>query len=293
MSDPLRTDPTRPPDASGGLEREGQIEHLLLAGLDHYFTGEYDQAINVWTRVLFIDRGHARARAYIERARGALAERQRESEELLHGGIAAFDRGDTGTARRLLTVAVERGGPHEVALALLERMDRLEAAGALADAAAAPPADPRRRVSMPALPRPASGTRRHRAIALALAAMLVLAATAGYFAWTWERFDAAALLKIPGREARPVSAPPPEPLPMPRAAESALARARSLFAAGRLRDALRSLGAIDAADPLFPEAERIRADIQRELLAAGYSPAPALPPPSAAPVPPAMPGRDE
>ena len=38
-------------------------QHLLLAGLDHYFSGRYEQAIDVWTRALFFDRSHARARA--------------------------------------------------------------------------------------------------------------------------------------------------------------------------------------------------------------------------------------
>src|SRR4051812_3347637 len=60
-----------------------RIEELLLAGLDHYFNGQHELAISVWTRVLFLDRSHARARAYIERARSAIAERQREGEELL------------------------------------------------------------------------------------------------------------------------------------------------------------------------------------------------------------------
>ncbi|MDQ3071329.1 MAG: hypothetical protein M3R55_16555, partial [Acidobacteriota bacterium] len=41
-----------------------QIEELLIAGLDRYFAGRHEDAIHVWTRVLFIDRGHRRARAY-------------------------------------------------------------------------------------------------------------------------------------------------------------------------------------------------------------------------------------
>ncbi len=65
---------------SSSSDRAALIEQLLLAGLDQYFSGQYEQAIHVWTRVFFLDRGHARARAYIERARGALAERQREAE---------------------------------------------------------------------------------------------------------------------------------------------------------------------------------------------------------------------
>ena len=105
MTDPLRSD--RQP-ASAELsehERDARIEELLVTGLDHYFSEQHELAINVWTRVLFIDRGHARARAYIDRARGAIAERQRRSEELLHSGVAALDRGQQSEARRLLQAA--------------------------------------------------------------------------------------------------------------------------------------------------------------------------------------------
>jgi len=114
MADPLRDQDT-----------SSRIEELLLAGLDHYFNGQHELAISVWTRVLFFDRAHARARAYIERARGAIAERQREGEELLQTGIAAFERGETTRARELLTAAVERHSRPEEALALIERIDRL------------------------------------------------------------------------------------------------------------------------------------------------------------------------
>ena len=126
MSDPLKTVVPAPADALTGAERDARVERLLLQGLDYYFGGDYDTAVHVWTRVLFLDRGHARARAYIERARSAQAERQRESEELLHRGVAAFDRGDTGDARELLTAAVSQGTEPEVALSYLGRLDRLE-----------------------------------------------------------------------------------------------------------------------------------------------------------------------
>jgi tetratricopeptide (TPR) repeat protein len=109
-------------------QRESRIEELLLSGLEQYFAGRYEEAINVWTRVAFLERGHGRARAYIERARGAQAERQRESEELLQTGVAAYQAGDIDAARRLLTRAVDEGGPTDVALALLQRLNRVEAA---------------------------------------------------------------------------------------------------------------------------------------------------------------------
>ena len=56
MSDPLRTETSRTAEPTSRAEREAKIEQLLLAGLDHYFAGQYDQAINIWTRALFLDR---------------------------------------------------------------------------------------------------------------------------------------------------------------------------------------------------------------------------------------------
>ena len=128
----LMADPVRDYVTSSELQpqRESRIEELLLAGLDHYFSGQHDLAISVWTRVLFLDRSHARARAYIERARGAIAERQREGEELLQTGAAAFSRGDTEDARRLLRSALDRGARPEEALAMLERLRPPLACGA-------------------------------------------------------------------------------------------------------------------------------------------------------------------
>src|SRR5438046_1372608 len=128
MSDPLRTDGTRARDGAPAPDRDAKIEQLLLVGLDHYFAARYELAINVWTRALFLDRSHARARAYIDRARSALAERQRESEELLQSGVVAFQRGDADEARRLLQAAMDGGAPSEDALAVLERLNRLETA---------------------------------------------------------------------------------------------------------------------------------------------------------------------
>src|SRR3954466_2969177 len=127
MSDPLRIDGSRVhADVASETDRDAKIEQLLLVGLDHYFAARYELAINVWTRALFLDRSHARARAYIDRARSALAERQRESEELLQNGVAAFERGEGDEARRLLQAAIDGGAPSEEALAVLDRLNRLQ-----------------------------------------------------------------------------------------------------------------------------------------------------------------------
>src|SRR4051812_5820246 len=140
MSDPLRTDGSRASAAASDADRDAKIEQLLLAGLDHYFAAHYDHAISVWTRVLFLDRSHARARAYIERARSALAERQRQSEELLQHGVDAFQRGDGDEARRLVQAAIDGGAPADEALAVLERLNRLDPALSIEPPAKARPA---------------------------------------------------------------------------------------------------------------------------------------------------------
>jgi hypothetical protein len=263
MSDPLRTDPPRALDGAPEPGRDAKIEQLLLLGLDHYFAAEYEQAINVWTRALFLDRSHPRARAYIERARSALAERLRQSEELLHDGVTAFNRGESGEARRLLEAAMLQGAPSDQALALLDRLNRL-------DQGTAPPASgPVARIAAGAgrlgVGRRNRPGRRTRVIAWSATALIAVAAAAIFAVPNIEKWRA--VLTRP----EPQTAPPPSaverPLPIPRRGETALSRARALAAGGRLHDALQTLDLVRLTDPLRPEADRLRADIQQQLLA--------------------------
>ena len=262
MADSLRQD--IPDDRAAHV----RIEELLVGGLDHYFAAQYEEAIHLWTRVLFLDRGHARARAYIERARSAIAERQRESEELLHRGVAAFKEGDTGEARSLLTRAVERGASDPEALAVLGRLDRLDAP---IDVPLSLPAtsESRRRGATAA---PATAHHDERAsssghVWVLVCAIILLAFIAG------AGLVLSGALAVPDfalgseRGGADVIGRAETPLPLPSASEVALARARVLFDKGRLRDALRLLDTVAAGDPLQPDADRLRAAIQRALLA--------------------------
>src|SRR4051812_31799086 len=176
MTDPFRSDRPASPAELQERDREARVEHLLLAGLDHYFAGQYERAISVWTRVLFLNHGHPRARAYMERARSAIAERQRESEEVLHGGVEAFTRGDAPAARRLLTSAVERGTGTDEALALLDRLSRLERTAPVAEPRAVRRTVLRAPVDVPVVIAPAKSSRA-RWLAAGVTAGLVVAAT--------------------------------------------------------------------------------------------------------------------
>jgi tetratricopeptide (TPR) repeat protein len=261
MSDPQPTDPLNASGPTGDSDREARIEQLLLTGLDHYFAGHYEQAINVWTRVVFLERHHDRARAYIERARSAQAERQREAEELLHNGVAAYDAGETDKARDLLTRAVAEGS--DTAHVFLDRLDRMGGSAVLteprSDTLPVRPLLAAARTSIPS---------RTGWIAASIGAVVVAAAmlVGGLPIGTW-------LSELQGSPETSVQPPPADPLPLIRTSETILARARTLYADGHLHDALRALDRIDVADPFRADADRLRADIQRSLLAtAGPNP---------------------
>ncbi len=255
MSEPLRTDPADQAPLSEA-DRAARIEQLLLSGLDHYFGGNYEQAINVWTRVAFLERGHGRARAYIERARSALAERQRESEELTHTGIAAYETGDLQTARELLTRAVEHGGTNDTALLILQRLNRLDVISPPAQSPEAVPKGSRgSRREQPRAPRAASSWLATIAACVIVIGFVGVAALAAR-SWLVE-------LPVTAPQGGPARA---EALPIVRVSDTRITRARELVTSGHPHDALTVLTEIDIADPLRAEADRLTADIQRGLL---------------------------
>jgi hypothetical protein len=268
MTDPLRSDR---PSTAGDVpdrERDTRIEQLLITGLDHYFAGRHELAINVWTRVLFLDRSHAKARAYIERARGAVSERQREADELFHAGAAALDSGDPATARQLLTAAVERGAVGEEALALLHRLDRLETGRRIV---ARSLSSDSKRDSTAAPDRVGRELRLAWVGAGILAGILIAAVAGGYLWMVTEPLDLGV-----GRTTGPLLAA--DPLPVPTPSEIRLVRARDLLAQGKLHEALAMLDAGDSDERQHASVEALRAAIQRRLLEAGAGAAPTIPP---------------
>jgi len=219
-------------DAVSGADRDAKIEQLLLVGLDHYFSAQHEQAINVWTRALFLDRSHPRARAYIERARSALAERQRESEEL--EAMAAVGR--PGVADSPLTIDVPP-----------------------------PSRRPTRAVRRQTMDSPARSGVGLAAGILAGAAMLAIAGYGASVAGVdWRALTA---FSEPPSATAGASVIQDLSIPVPRRGEMALARARALAAGGHLREALSTLDGVRPTDVQRDDADRLRADIQRQLLA--------------------------
>jgi hypothetical protein len=87
-----------------------------------------------------------------------------------------------------------------------------------------------------------------------------------------------ATVRLPsGSRSAALPVAPSAELPLPRRAEMAVARAQTLAAAGHLTDALVALDMVRATDPQRADADRLRSDIQRQLLALTAIPARAEP----------------
>jgi hypothetical protein len=296
--DAVRRSSTDP--GASASDRLALIEQLLLAGLDHYFTGQYEQAIHVWTRVFFLDRGHARARAYIERARCALAERQREAEArgaeeaaLRPNGTgsgsmvaasafasrsAAAELTDTLPAapprRRLSRRDLWRGVPESTILA--DRAADLATPGMMA--AAEPVAEPGGMgMAIAVSPKPGARIRTH---VLLITLAVVLLCSAAYVVVARDRLAIWLGTPVESTSAAPLANLEPEPLPLPRASEQTLTRARSLFARGHLHEALQMLAAVGADDPLRRDADTLLIEVERALLDAAGVRAGSTPRPS-------------
>jgi tetratricopeptide (TPR) repeat protein len=254
----LRRAETLLPDP-GSVDRDSQTDALLVQGLDQYFAGQYEEAIHVWTRVLFLDRSHARARAYIDRARTALAERQRKSDELLQASQQLLDCGDTGAARDLLRQAVASTGDDERAAALrlkLERVERLSV----------PP--PATRLAIRPAPEVVPGwawPRRSPAmvgvIATVAAGVLLLVGLTSPGLRDWMGFGSS-------NETLAASTAPAR-MPVLSSSDVAVIRARTLYGRGRLAEALQALDRVEDGSPIRSDADALRVEIQRLLLAGG------------------------
>lgn len=233
-------------------DRDSRAEALLVEGLERYFAGQFEEAIHIWTRVLFLDRSHPRARAYIDRARTALAERQRRAEEMLQTTGSLLAGGDLDAARRLLAEAVAAGADDSGAAVVglqLDRVERLRGGGAVANRAAVvdvEPVQPRRRRGGAIL------------AAVGLGAVLVVATVASTRVRQW--------MGIERDSQRLPTATADVGASLPTTAEVALLRARTLYAHGRLADALAALNRIDPDSPSEPEADGLRTEIQHLLI---------------------------
>lgn len=258
-------EPRRHEDPAGDLtDRDSRIESLLVEGLEHYFGSRFEEAIHLWTRVLFLDRSHARARAYIDRARSAIAERQRRAEAMLQESDDLLALGQTAAARDLLAEAMATTGDDERASALRSKLERLERARA---GASLPPPHESTSVVAP----PWRGLMRGLPLALigvGAVTLLIVAAVPDVQRW----------LGFSSGDRRLTASTQRARLPVMSSGEVALVRARSLYNRGRLAEALQALERVSVDSPVRAAADQLRVEIQQILLAGGPAAGRPLPP---------------
>ena len=206
------------PSARLDNESEQRIDELLKEGQESFEEGQYQTAIDAWSRIFLIDIDHAEASRRIELARKLKAEVERQVEEAFHEGISLLESGNQEKAVEAFNKVLEIQPNHMGARDYLDKLssgdlgapsrtpvpdlspvpDEAPAESALAattevDDLGSPIAGPAA-VSddlapeeFEAAPKPAPS--KGRSFALIGAAVLVLVLAIGWFVWSkWESF---------------------------------------------------------------------------------------------------------
>lgn len=109
-----------------------KIEQYLADGDRAFDAGDYQQAIDLWSRIFLIDVTNDQASDRIERAKGRRREIEAKVETLLGSAITAFDRRDLNRARAELTEVLRLDPNNTTAQEYLDRVDQPVEGGAAA-----------------------------------------------------------------------------------------------------------------------------------------------------------------
>lgn len=148
-------DPDDAGEARPAEETSGRIVSLLTEGQEAFDRGDFQPAIDAWSRIFLIDIDHEEAARKIERARQLKSEQEREVEEIFHDGVARFDTGELAASRAAFQKVLALQPSYALAREYLDKIDERESGvelpggglpelAPLAPATAAPAAEPRR-----------------------------------------------------------------------------------------------------------------------------------------------------
>jgi tetratricopeptide (TPR) repeat protein len=116
-----------------------KIAQYLADGDRAFDSGDYQQAIDLWSRIFLIDVTNDEASERIERAKAKRRELEQKIEPLLASGIAAFERGDTAAAHRDLNEVLRLDPQNTSAGDYLNRLEETVAAPSPSNAYVPPP----------------------------------------------------------------------------------------------------------------------------------------------------------
>mgnify|MGYP005845336675 CR=1 FL=1 len=102
--------PTQKKQPSAQMER---IESLLNEGMRSFQLGEYQEAIDIWSRIFLIDMNNEEAAKRIDEAKLKIAEEERKVEEYYNNALSLFQQGKKEEAKKIFQdiLAIE---PHHI-----------------------------------------------------------------------------------------------------------------------------------------------------------------------------------
>jgi tetratricopeptide (TPR) repeat protein len=252
-----------------------KIEQYLTDGDRAFEAADYQQAIDIWSRIFLIDVTNDQASERIDRAKGKRREIEAKVETMLGSAITAFDRRDLNRARNELAEVLRIDPGNTTAQDYMDRLNEPVEGGAAATVSdfVPPPMEdnlgffdedqPRADLLVPPEPTAAKKTSGPAKAAkgatastdrklpmgaiIAVVALIVLGA-GGWFAW--KRFMT-------------------KPVADPAATEAIFTRASSLAAGGKYDQAIAALQDIKPDDPQHDKALEMIADLQQKKAKSG------------------------
>ncbi|HEY8132764.1 MAG TPA: tetratricopeptide repeat protein [Thermoanaerobaculia bacterium] len=251
-----------------------KIQQYLADGDRAFDAGDYQTAIDLWSRIFLIDVTNDQASERIEKAKAKRRDSEQQTERLLAAGIQAFDRGDTNGAREKFTQLLQIDPKNTTAQEYIERLDQVPTEGGAtgfasqyipppnvpradifadapmsADTVVPPPPAPvaaRKPAAagkQPAKAKSASLSQGMPMRAILIVVVLVVVGAAGWFAWS--KFMS-------------------KPKHDPAATDAIFAQATSLAQKGQYDAAIAALQDVKADDPQHDKALQMMADLQQK-----------------------------
>ncbi|HEV2720589.1 MAG TPA: tetratricopeptide repeat protein [Thermoanaerobaculia bacterium] len=249
-----------------------KVAQYLADGDRAFDGGDYQKAIDLWSRIFLIDVTNEEASQRIEKAKAKRREIEQRIEGIVAAGIAAYDKRDYDGARAKFNEALRLDPTNETAS---DYVQRLAAPSEGAAAPAPPPPEPREKVDifaddeftggdaplMPpetaAIPAPSSAQKKEKAKAAPVATgrkssltpvvlIVLIVAVAGAGGWfAWQKF-----LSRPAASAA--------------ATQATFKQADTLAKRGKYDQAIALLRDVKPDDPLHDRALVMIADLQRK-----------------------------
>jgi tetratricopeptide (TPR) repeat protein len=273
---------------------------LLRQGDNLYSRGLYHQAIHVWTRILFLDRGNPEARVRIDNAKQAVAELQRRLDAEIAEARGLFDAGEIERARERVRTVLAADSSHGDAVQLAASIEAIERRNepprepvAELEPRPEPKAAPAQTVALPPTPthgvvirvaknpRFSSGraespaTSRFKMAAFLLGALLLFAVSAFYLSENWDAIVSDGAFGNPAGSAA-TALPDRLAAEVPDLSQLRYYNGERLFAQGRYREALAELRRVDRDSTVVAEARSLILRIEDRLLRGASGPEPAI-----------------